>query len=130
MSTIHIFGNPLLPFDSLPLKFVPKLKKIFPEIDFQLADPNENLKPKNKKLFIIDTIEGIKEVVVVDDLSKINTEKAYSLHDFDLGFNLKLLQKIGELEEVLIIGVPMEVEDEEKTLNRIVEIIRNVSSRA
>jgi len=47
---IHIFGNPLLDFDNLPLKFAPKLQKLFPEIDFVIADPNENLKLVNKEL--------------------------------------------------------------------------------
>jgi Ni,Fe-hydrogenase maturation factor len=105
--TIHIFGNPLLDFDSLPLKLAPKLRKIFPDIDFVIADPNENLKPVNKELVIIDTIEGIDKVIVLDDIEKIQTQKLYTLHDFDLGFNLKLLQKIGKLEKIKIIGVPM-----------------------
>jgi hypothetical protein len=43
--TIHIFGNALLDFDNLPLKLAPKLEKIFPEINFIIADPSENLEP-------------------------------------------------------------------------------------
>jgi Ni,Fe-hydrogenase maturation factor len=105
--TIYIFGNPLLDFDNLPLKLAPKLRKIFPEIDFVIADPNENLNPIDKELAIIDTIEGIEKVVLVEDIEKIQDQKLYSLHDFDLAFNLKLLQKIGKLEKIKIIGVPM-----------------------
>ncbi len=106
--TIHIFGNPLLDFDNLPLKLAPKLKKLFPEINFVITDPNENIKPVNKELIIIDTVEGAKKVTLIDDLEKIQTEKIYSLHDFDLALNLKLLQKIGKLEKVKIFGIPME----------------------
>ncbi|MFH0929914.1 MAG: hypothetical protein V1814_01540 [Candidatus Moraniibacteriota bacterium] len=105
--TIHIFGNPLLDFDNLPLKLSPKLEKLFPEIDFVITDPSENLKPINGELIMIDTVEGIEKVVVLDDLEKIQTGKIYSLHDFDLAFNLKLLQKIGKLKSVKIFGVPM-----------------------
>jgi Ni,Fe-hydrogenase maturation factor len=108
---IFIFGNPLLPFDSLPIKLAPRLAAALPEFEFIVADPNENLKPENKELVIIDTVEGIDEVVVIDDVDKIKTEKIYSLHDFDLGYNLKLLQKLGELEVVKIIGIPMEGDD-------------------
>jgi len=111
--TIHIFGNPLLDFDNLPLKLAPKLEKLFPEIDFVIADPSENLEPNNGELIIIDTVEGIKKVVVIDDLEKIQTGKIYSLHDFDLAFNLKLLQKIGKLKKVKIFGVPMEGDEKE-----------------
>ena len=91
---IHIFGNPLLDFDNLPIKLAPKLQKLFPKIDFVIADPNENLEPINKELIIIDTIEDIKKVTLINDLEKLQINKAYSLHDFDLAFNLKLLKKI------------------------------------
>lgn len=129
-NTIHIFGNPLLDFDNLPLKLAPKLKKLFPEIDFVIADPNENLKPINKKLIIIDAVESIKKVVVIDDLEQIQTQKIYSLHDFDLAFNLKLLQKIGKLEKIKILGVPMKGSEEE-ALSDVTEIIKiTLSSKA
>jgi len=111
--TIHIFGNSLLDFDNLPLKLAPKLQKLFPEIDFVITDPSENLKPINKELIIIDTIEGIEKVTVIDDIEKLETSKIYSLHDFDLAFNLKLLQKIGKLKSVKIFGVPMKGDEKE-----------------
>jgi len=115
---IHIFGNPLLDFDSLPLKLAPKLKKIFPEIDFVISDPNENFKPINQELFIIDSVEGIKKVTLIENLDQLKTEKKYSLHDLDLAFNLKLLQKIGKLKKVKILGVPMK-EDEKEILEQL-----------
>lgn len=121
---VYIFGNPLLPFDSLPLKLAPRLADALPEFEFVIADPNENLRPENKELFIIDTIEGIDKVVVIDDIDKIKIEKIYSLHDFDLGYNLKLLQKLGELERVKIFGVPMEG-DEEKLLKQLIKLLHN-----
>jgi Ni,Fe-hydrogenase maturation factor len=121
--TIYIFGNPLFEFDNLPIKLIPKLKKEFPKINFKLTDPNENLKPDNKKLIIIDTILNIDKVTVLDDLEKIETQKLYSMHDFDLGFNLKLLKKIGKLNEVLIFGVPQDIEKEE-AFKQLVETIK------
>lgn len=115
---VYLFGNPLLPFDSLPLRLAPRLQAALPEFEFIVADPNENLKPVDKELLIIDTIEGINEVMIIDDIDKIKTESIYTLHDFDLGFNLKLLKKIGELEKVKIIGVPMEG-DEKKIFKQV-----------
>lgn len=125
MKTIYIFGNSLIEFDSLPIKLVPKLKKLFPEIDFVIKDPNENLKPQNGELYIIDTVMGLKKVTVITDLDKIQLDKIYSAHDFDLGFNLKLLQKIGELKKVVIFGVPASI-SEEKSLRQLVELITTV----
>lgn len=121
--TIHIFGNPLLDLDNLPLKLLPKLQKLFPEVNLIVADPAENLKPTDGELIIIDTIEGIKKVTLIDDLARIQTGKIYSLHDFDLGFNLKLLQKIGKLNKVKIFGVPMVIKEKE-ALEQLEDLIR------
>ena len=121
---IYIFGNPLLDFDNLPIKLAPKLQKIFPEINFVISDPNENFEPINGELMIIDTIEGIKKVTVLDDIEKLQINKAYSLHDFDLAFNLKLLKKIGKLKKIKIFGVPMEGYEKEilAQLEKIIKV--------
>ncbi|MFH0892523.1 MAG: hypothetical protein V1867_07130 [Candidatus Falkowbacteria bacterium] len=113
MKIVYIFGNPLLPFDSLPLKLVPVLAKKFPGIRFLSIDPNENIKFIDKKPVIIDTIAGIKKVTVLNDIDKIIFDKIYSAHDLDLGFNLKLLAKLGYIEKVTIFGVPPGIRREE-----------------
>ena len=122
--TIHIFGNPMLDFDNLPIRVAPKLRKLFPNINFVVADPNENIEPLNGELTIIDAVEGIDKVMLIDDLRQLKTEKIYSLHDFDLAFNLKLLQKIGKLNKIKIIGVPMEG-NEKEILDQLVKVIES-----
>jgi len=104
---IYIFGNLLLDFDNTPLLIQPELSKLFPDIDFIIQDPNENLHPDNNELVIIDTVEGVTEIKILTDIDKIQTEPKYSMHDFDLGFNLKLLHKIGQLDKITIFCVPM-----------------------
>lgn len=121
--TIYIFGNPLLDFDNMPIKILPRLKKAFPKINFLPIDPNENLKPKNKKLIIVDTVEGINKVKTLKDLAKIQTSQTYSLHDFDLGLNLKILEKIGELESIIIFCVPQKIEEDD-VFNQLKEAIK------
>jgi len=112
-TTIYVFGNELLDFDNLPIRLVPKLKKLFPAVDFIIQDPNENIKlPKNGELIIIDTVVGIEKVEVINDIEKLETEKIYSMHDFDLAFNLKLLKKIGQLKKLTIFGVPPDYSEE------------------
>ncbi len=105
--TIYIFGNPLLNFDNLPIKLVPELRKKFPDINFIIQDPNENIKPSaNGELIIIDTVININTVIIINNIKQLETGKIYSMHDFDLAFNLKLLKKIGKLKKVKIFGVP------------------------
>ena len=106
---IYVFGSLLLDFDSLPLMLIKDLQAVFPQIDFQIIDPNENLKPIDKKMVIIDTVEGIDKVTIITDIDQLVLTQLYSPHDFDLGFNLQLLKKLGLLDEILIFGVPMEI---------------------
>jgi Ni,Fe-hydrogenase maturation factor len=108
--TIYLFGNPLVETDCLPLLIADRLKKRFPMISFYIIDPNENLTPDtNGELIMIDTVVGIDKVAVIHNIDQLADEPKYSLHDFDLGFQLKLLKKIGILKKVTIFGVPQEV---------------------
>jgi len=121
--TIYIFGNPLLDFDNMPIRMVPKLQKQFPDINFIIQDPNENINPSiNGELVIIDTVLGIGEVVVINDIEKLEINKIYSMRDFDLAFNLKLLKKIGKLEKITIFSVPPEL-SEQKALKQLKKLM-------
>ncbi|MFH0712078.1 MAG: hypothetical protein V1889_03130 [archaeon] len=110
---ILVFGNPLLKQDSLPLKILPILKLKFPNIQFKEIDPTEDLDKQGKNLIILDTIKGIKKITIIDDIDKLKTNKLYSMHDFDLALNLKLLKKVGKIDSVIIIGIPMNISKSE-----------------
>jgi len=108
---VYVFGNPLLKSDSLPLKILPRLKKTWPLIDFQITDPNENFPPqKEKNLIILDTVFGIKKPTIfdLDDFSSLSYRKKrlISPHDYDLLTHLLLLKKLKRIEKAIIIGIP------------------------
>ena len=65
---------------------------------------------------------GIEKVVVLDDISKLDLPKRYGVHDYDLTVDLHLLQKLGKLQKVKIIAVPMEMEEKE-ALERVSEVL-------
>ena len=121
---ILVFGNLMVEQDSLALKLIPKLSNLFPEIEFKEFDPTENLEAEIQqgKLTIIDVVEGIDKPLVITNLSQIRQDKVYSMHDFDLGFNLKILEKIGKLKEIKIIGLPGNME-QEKALEEVKKLI-------
>ena len=102
---IYVCGNPLVKEDSLPLRILPELQKRFPGINFVEFEPTEDL-PQEDNLVIIDTVINAKDVMIIDDIDKFVQTKALSLHDFDLGLNLKLAKKLGKIKSVKIIGVP------------------------
>jgi len=125
--TIYIFGNTLLEYDNTPIKLQSALSNVFANINFIEIDPNENLHPKNGKLIIIDTILDINSIIVIDDIKKIDMIESnpnYSMHDFDLGFNLKLLKKINLLTDILIFGVPPNIK-KQVAFEQLVSAIQN-----
>lgn len=103
---IFVLGNPLLEEDSLPLKLLPNLRKAFPGVVFKEIDPTEDLRVLGRNPILIDTVIGPKEIVVIRDIEKIEDGPKCSLHDLDLGMNLKLMKKTGMIDSVTIIGVP------------------------
>ena len=115
---ILVFGNPLVEKDSLALRIMPKLQKIFPEIEFKEFDPSESLEKEGKHLKILDVAEPNFEEVRELNLNSeesfkvLENSKVYSMHDFDLGYNLKLLKKIGKIDSVDIICIPCNMPEE------------------
>jgi Ni,Fe-hydrogenase maturation factor len=124
---ILVFGNIIEEKDSLALRILPKLREEFPQVEFKEFDPTENLEAEIEqgKLKILDVVEGIDKVIVIKDIEQLKQDKIYSMHDFDLGFNLKLLRKIGKLKEVEIIGLPMNMKEEEaiEEIKRIIKFL-------
>jgi Ni,Fe-hydrogenase maturation factor len=107
---VYVLGNLLVEADSLPIKILPKLKSSILNVNFIELDPTENL-PQEDHLVIIDTILGIDKITILKDINKIESQKLCSLHDCDLGFNLKLMKKMGKIKDVTIIGVPSNHEE-------------------
>ena len=107
---IYVFGNVDVPEDNLAFIVADKLRGAIPQIKFVKVKPNEDLPFIGKKrVVILDAIEGIEKITELKnaDLDKLVLSKSLTVHDFDLGFQLKYLKKIGKLGKVTIIGLPM-----------------------
>ncbi|MFH0829237.1 MAG: hypothetical protein V1907_03600 [Candidatus Kerfeldbacteria bacterium] len=110
--TVYVFGNPDLPGDALPIRLLAGLRKSCPDIAFEVKDPNEEWETP-ERLVVIDAVVGIDTVQVFSDLATFERTPRVSVHDFDALTQLRLLQKLGRLKKVTIIGVP-------PTINEIV----------
>lgn len=123
MKTIYVAGNPLIEADSLPIEMMRELQREFPDIRFLEFDPTEEF--PNQSMIILDTVIGIDKVKIIEDIDKIVSEKAYSLHDFDLGYNLKLMKKMDKIRDIKIIGVPIGMEKED-ALREVSNLLKSV----
>ncbi|MFA5888375.1 MAG: hypothetical protein WC852_06725 [Candidatus Nanoarchaeia archaeon] len=124
---ILVFGNQLVKKDSLPIKLIPPLKKLFPLIEFIELDGIENLEKYGRRLYILDTVEGIKEPCIIH-ISDIRKQKVLSMHDCDLGFNLLLLKKIGKIDDAVIVGIPMKI-TRKAALEKVKSLIESIKSQ-
>lgn len=106
---VYVFGNRDLHSDNSALNASNQMKEIFKEIDFIEVKPNQDLPFKeNENVVIMDTVDKLKSVEVITDLDNVKLSPSSTVHDFDLGFQLKYLKKIGKIGSVTIIGVPRE----------------------
>ncbi len=111
---VYVLGNPLCNEDSLPLRLIPKLRKEFPYSQFRDLDiVNEDLDLGDSESNIIDTVKGLSKVELIIDINRIISPKVYSLHDFDLGYTLKLLKKLNIIDRVRLFGIPSEISEKE-----------------
>lgn len=115
---VLVFGNPLLRDDSLPLQLIPDLARMFPHIEFEEFDPNDDMEKEGRNLSIIDSVQGIERVTLLTekDIGRLETQRIWSMHDFDLAHSLKLLKKLHAIDTVRIFGVPMRISREEALL--------------
>lgn len=110
---VYVFGNEDVPEDSVPFMLYDRLSADLPMLKFVKVAPNADLPfAGQESVIIFDTIQGIPEVKVFNeqDLKHLVLSPRTSVHDFDLGFQLKFLMKIGKLRHITLIGLPMGVD--------------------
>ncbi len=105
--TILVLGNSVIDEDNHALWLIPNLRKLFPQVNFILHDPTEEL-PANtgNNIILIDTVVGIKNVTMFDNLDHFKISPHITPHDFDLPVNLGILMKLKKIKKVTIIGIP------------------------
>jgi len=107
---IYVFGNPDHHQDSITLTILEQLQPMFPDVNFQVVKPNQDLPFVDQdNVLIMDAVEGITKVTLIQDqdIEKLIMPPRGTAHDFGLGFQLKYLKKLGKLGTVTIIGLPL-----------------------
>jgi len=122
MLYILAFGNPYLNEDNLALHVADSLiKDKMKDIEIvKCLSPEEVLQYTDKDFLILDVVKDIKDVTIIDDIDRLKADGMVSLHDFDLGFFLKLMKETGQITKVKIIGIPQKGDIQElkkKVLN-------------
>jgi Ni,Fe-hydrogenase maturation factor len=119
------FGNPYLDEDNLALQVADLIVKdrIKGLEVIKCVSPDEILSYTDKDFFILDVAAGLDKVTLIDDIDKLKSGNMVSLHDFDLGFFLKLMKETGKLDKVRIICIPQKGNVEE-IKEKVVALLR------
>lgn len=110
---VYYFGNPYIKEDNLAVKLCEKLKQELQDknkgIEFEHIDNTFQLLDKNiENAVLIDVVQNLKKlrIIKIEDLKQ---DAVHTLHDFDLGFFLKLITKNkNKNKNVKIIGIPQQ----------------------
>src|SRR3989344_2862480 len=89
---LHVFGNEYLKEDSFA-------REVAEYVDAEIVScrsPDE----------LLDAEGPVRILDVVKDDESVKAQEMLSLHDFDLGFFLKLMKEMGMEKEIKIIGIP------------------------
>ena len=119
MKKVYVFGNEYVKEDSFAHKIAEKLEGV--EIVY-CRSPEQLLEIEENEIMIMDVVENIKEPMRIEDMSQLTVSTMFSLHGFDLGFFLPLMEKMGMKKNIKIIGLPNEG-DIEKISEKVKEWI-------
>lgn len=118
---VYVFGNPDVASDNQAILMAKRLQKDFSvdtkstgstkiPVEFVFVKPNEDLPfIEMNEVVIMDVIGGLDKPkkFILDDFEKFSGFSRSTVHDFDLGFQLKYLKKLGKINKVKIIGIPV-----------------------
>ena len=102
---VYCFGNEFVKDDALAKEIVNDIS--LPNVQFIKTDRPEVILEEKDKIVILDVVKGIKELTIITDIDSLKDRNIVSLHDFDLGFFLKLMKTAGTIKDVHIIGLPI-----------------------
>lgn len=124
--TVYVLGNPIVTQDAMAVKVLPLLRQNAPDFTFIHIDPTDEIPTKNH-LILIDTVIGLRRVRIFHSMDDFARSPRTSVHDFDLPVALGLLQKLGKVQEVTIIGVP-HTGDEGEIATDVVSLLQSIST--
>lgn len=108
---VYVFGNEYVAEDRTAIEVARELEGTIGGISFVFVDPNEDVPFVDEQhVVILDTVQGTRDVAVVEGgrIDGLTLSPRGSVHDFDLAFQLRYLEKLGRLGKVTIVGIPQE----------------------
>lgn len=107
---VFVFGNEDLDIDNQALIVAENLSEKEEDVEFEIISPGDDIPLENgEDMVIMDVVDGIKDVKLIQnyEIENILFPPLNTAHDYDLGFQIKYLKKLGKIGKVTLIGLPM-----------------------
>ena len=108
---VYVFGNEDDVVDKRAFTIQKKLRKEYSDVHFEQVKPNQDLPfADEKNVYILDVVVGLKKPTLLDEknIDNFTASPRSSVHDYDIGVQLKYLKKLGKIGRVFILGIPAE----------------------
>ncbi|MDI6858436.1 MAG: hypothetical protein QME71_09000 [Dehalococcoidia bacterium] len=110
MAVVLCFGNPYVPEDALAIELGESLEA--PGFTFvPTPAPESIIDHLEEELYVMDVAEGVSEVTLITDPSKLRLPPRVTAHDIDPALFLRLVETLYGVK-VPVIALPMGVERE------------------
>ncbi len=80
---------------------------------------------KYKETIIVDAAKGVDDIVELDDVSQLQTTRVHTVHGYNLGMLLQILEATGDLPNVRIIAIPYGEKDVKSSSEKALSLIMN-----
>ena len=120
---ILALGNPHVKEDSLALEISERIK--IDGVSFiRCTDVDDFMRycEDKEEVTILDVADGIDDVTRFEGPDALKERQLFSLHDFDVGFAVQLLDKMGVLPRLHMIAVPKSA-DADSAIAKVSDLI-------
>lgn len=88
-----------------------ELRHRFPSVGFRKSSSSEELEDEGRRLVVIDTVKGIDQVTLIEDLEDVTPGRIAG--GSGLLLSLRILLKLKSVDSVKVIAVPDEYESDD-----------------
>jgi hypothetical protein len=81
-----------------------QLRNWYPEVGFRKFDVSDELGDADRRIIAIDTVQGLSQVTLLDDISSVSPGRA--LEGSGALITLRILLRIGSIDSARVIGIP------------------------
>ncbi len=116
--TLYVFGNEHLLEDKLARDVARELKGF----EIRHCRSPDDLLDAEGDILILDVVKGISKPLIIEDIAQLKTRKMMSLHDFDVGYVLTLMNGLGISKTIKILGIP-QTGDSKKLAREVLALV-------